>query len=691
MLYGKFFSYLVVLVLIISQPVFSEEIFIDTFDDGAVADASPLGGDNLWSELSSPSSYISEDTSLDMLKFFVDGNENYPYAQINTGLLSKLDFFDKPVSLVFDDIQKWTEAGGTPYRGRLWIQICSQNQFNATDRIEVAVWGNGKVYYKVYQNGNLVTGGYYVCGQSEQRYLSLTVDEDELHLVTYGDGLGNRKEVLVSHNLSSENWDASSGAYFFVRAMNHNDNDYYHKWKIGEIRVYEGNLWEEMIPSHGRYSVAYEFLNWQTENGKLLADKQENEYTFTTIDETRYIYQNEKYIKLTGLHLSPTWNAHSEPDYSGTSLIQISNCDYVYLEDIVIKLTDEKTRDLIRITNCREVYVKNVWISGQAINHIRIQGAKYVMVDGVEIEGRGYNNVIKCGNGIKIENGLDSADYNYDLSFSVIQNSYIHDCDSYDGNSERDGIVLQSCAQGILFNCYIENWKLGEGTEQAIDLSHRRNDSDYDNSYVYRVEKCLVKNCTQNKMSGSQAHASNKVIFANCEFINSYFAFAQADYEVFLVNNTFIYDDFFTQLAKQWGQTGDVYLTNNFIYSSSAMNRIFYSSLTGDKRQYINSDYNLYYMSDTVSDWYYDLYNIYSIENFGDWQNLGKDVNGLKFNSGITFSDVVNYDLTLPTGSVAKNAGGASYVDHSNQALRVVHDMNKNTRSATSPSAGAHE
>jgi hypothetical protein len=691
MLYNKFSICLVVLLLIISHPAFSEEIFIDTFDDGTVSDASPLGGEDLWSESSSSFSSISEDTSLDMLKFFIDGSENYPYAQINTGLLSKLDFFDKPVTLVFDDIQKWTETSGTSYKGRLWIQISSQNQYNAADRIEIAIWGNGKVYYNVYQNGSLVAGSYYVCGQSEQRYLTLSIDSDELNLTTYGDGIGTREEVRVSHNLNSTDWDAGSGAYLFVRAMNHKDNGSYHKWKIGEIRAYEGNLWEEMIPEHGRYSAAYELMDWQTENGKSLADKDENDYTFTNIDETKYIYQNQKYVKLSGLHLSPTWSTHNEPDYSGTSLIQIKDCDYVYIEDIAIKLTDEKTRDSIRITNCKEVYIKNVWISGTATNHIRIQGAKYVVVDGVEVEGRDYNGTKKSGNGIKIENGLDSLDYDYDLVFSITQNSYIHDCDSYDGNSERDAIALSSCSQGILFNCYIENWKLGEGTEQAIDLSHRRNDSDYDNSYIYRVEKCTIMNCEQNKISGSQAHTGNKIIFANCEFINSYFALAQADYEVYLVNNTFIYDDFFAQLVKQWGQTGNAYLANNFIYSSGAMDRIFYSSFSEDKRQYINADYNLYYMPDTSSDWYKDLYSTYSVSDFTDWQTAGKDTNSTKLNSGSNFSNLTTYNLTLPSGSVAENSGGITYVNHSQQALKVAHDMNKNSRSATSPSAGAHE
>ena len=95
MLYNKPFSWLVILLLIISHPAFSEEIFIDSFDDGIVTDASPLGGNDLWSETSSAYSSISEDTSLDMLKFFIDGSENYPYAQINTALLSELDFFDK--------------------------------------------------------------------------------------------------------------------------------------------------------------------------------------------------------------------------------------------------------------------------------------------------------------------------------------------------------------------------------------------------------------------------------------------------------------------------------------------------------------------------------------------------------------------------------------------------------------------
>ena len=458
-------------------------------------------------------------------------------------------------------------------------------------------------------------------------------------------------------------------------------------------------LWDELVPEHGKYSRTYMTMDWSDygRNGKTIADKDPSDYAWQDVvgEQVKRTIIGKSRVVISNLAYRVDWDAAETGKFT-TTLFDIRNCDRVEIRDIAIEQLDEFIgADTIRLTECREVYVGNVYICGSGTKqHIRVEGSEYVLIEDVEIEGRDYGTGAKaCASGIVILNGAGTdLPWKYDLKFSVVQNCYIHDYTADVPGSDVDAIAYRSAANGILFNCTIENWT-GAGIEQAIDPSHRRSDAGYGTGNVFRIERNIIDNAYNTKTPG-YAGSSHEIIWCNNVWWNTWHAHSHSRYRVRRVHETFAWDSGRYNLCmKLWSIGGELLVENCLFYVDPALRKsyVYCTSWDTDRSVWLHPDYNVYYMN-TPSWMYCDFEDPqYNAATLADWQARGKDENSVLTNTGELFRDAAARDVRLHSASVARGKGTSAYVTASQPGLRVDRDFLGRARSPVAPCAGAFE
>jgi len=275
------------------------------------------------------------------------------------------------------------------------------------------------------------------------------------------------------------------------------------------------------VPSNGDYGEIYNSDWSELKNGKERADRNipDNLFKFVNGDTYKQTYsdqRNDIYISDKALRVS--WN-NSYSKY-GNALYYIKNCGKVVFENINVIQTnsDYRASSTILVENCDEVIIRNVFIAGTANKaHIRIEGCKKVLIEYVEISGYDYGDGWMCGPGINVENTSQ---------WTIIQNCYIHDYTALNSGLDpnekdnQDAILMNVASNGIIFNCYFENWGVDYGdhykvAESAIDISHRNYDETYDYSF-FRIERNIFDSCVRAK-SSSQLEDKDNSAPPNCK------------------------------------------------------------------------------------------------------------------------------------------------------------------------------
>jgi len=410
----------------------------------------------------------------------------------------------------------------------------------------------------------------------------------------------------------------------------------------------------EVIMEHGKYSQTYlsDWANLPTGKKMIQANLQkeigtalglkENDFNLKTgkgfksvIGEnikTSKVWKpgnnNEVYLK--NLAYKVKWNT---TPYHGV-LFYYYGYKRVVIENLAIiqENSDYRTYNAVIVRGCDEVVVRNTYFAGTAGHaHIRIEGCKRVLVENTEIAGIDYfgTGKFRNGAGIHVLNGNSATPMTPVLEWLTIQNCYIHDLnDGYGTWKNQDGILLESPADGILFNCYFENWDrtFGDG---AIDAGHRNLDVNYAKNHFFRIERNIIKDCSYTKSPGT---AANNILFwTNNLYLNAMHIDYHSNSAQYFVNNSFIFEP----LSSPWiyeldAFGGPTYIQNCLIYKPLGQFNVFVNqnaSPPSDKWKGIHSDCNVLRMGLYPHDrWIAGNTEINTLE---DWQNAGNDLHSI--------------------------------------------------------------
>lgn len=454
----------------------------------------------------------------------------------------------------------------------------------------------------------------------------------------------------------------------------------------------------QIIPEHGRYSDVYQG-NWSVlPNGKLFWRKKLSDYSFSREPGEKFqkTYYNESKIHLKDIALQVHWKKPYEK--YGNTLFLIRGCDQVIVENVAITQLDPDYRasHSIFVEDCKQVIIRNCYFSGTSGSyHVRIEGCEEVFIDNVEISGFDYGeNGVRCGGGIFVNNGDSKAGGNRgmvspnpkDMKWCVIQNCYIHDNLATDKRRNQDGILIHSASDGIVFNCYFENWKEGDA---SLDVSHRRADELYRN-HIFRVERNIFDNADRVKTPGN-SHPSCKLFFANNLYINTFIGDYHRGWDVHHVNETYIFEKGGFSFFRLWGMSnGSTHFRNCLLYvEPPGLHNVYFQGENGRPNEYrlLRPDFLVYIMPKPLC-WLGGQGQ--KITAWEDWQNDERDRNS-HFQGPIScFVDPKRGDYRLLPQSPATNFGCSDFVLQKHPGMKVERDFCGVVRSEK-PSAGAFE
>jgi len=461
---------------------------------------------------------------------------------------------------------------------------------------------------------------------------------------------------------------------------------------------------------HGAYSSAY-LSDWRAlPNGKHYPRKQRSDYRFERKlgEEVKRRFINQKNVHITGKYWQVHWNTGPGWKSGGgkyaTSLFHVRNCEQVLIEDMAIVQLDGDYRasHAFVIEGCGDVIVRNVYISGATPKyHLRIEGCERVFIDNVEVCGNDYGESgVRCGSGIMVHNGEGAGDKNFkiyspdprELQWCVIQNCYVHDYLAIDKRRNQDGIIVTSARAGILFNCYVENWKQSDA---ALDISHRRRDPGYTNN-VFRVERCVFKNNNMIKTSGGLSNPDNSIVFCNNVFINTWNGCYHDGYANYWLHNTHVVTPAGKARIfwKLWGISAGAtsVFRNNLLHVYDApLEAVFYATSKRPipARDSIKSDYFLHLMPKPKS-WIGGTKKEIWTGALAQWREGGQDAHSVLGPPEDPFRNREREDFRLRPASPARDFGTAEYLAHKHPGLRVDRDFLGNRRDSK-PDAGAFE
>lgn len=467
---------------------------------------------------------------------------------------------------------------------------------------------------------------------------------------------------------------------------------------------------ENIIMEHGKYSQEY-LSNWGAlptgkesiqanlekdikaalglENGssfnlKTKAGFQSVKAEDITVSNTWKIGDNQE-IHLNNLAYKVKWN--SAP-YHGV-LFYFNGYKKVVIENVAIAQEDAdyRTYNTILTRDCDEVIVRNVYLAGSVGHaHLRIEGAKKVTIENVEVAGIDYTGQgkFRTGAGINILNGDPGYPMTPKLEWLTIQNCYFHDLNDGDGVwKNHDAILLESPADGIIFNCYFENWSSVYG-DAAIDVGHRNTDVAYASNHFFRIERNVIDNCSYTKSPGGAG--GNILFWANNLYKNAIHDDYHSGSSEYFINNTYIFSASspmgFYQLDNFQGPT---YSKNNLIYLPDKQFSYFINQNAAgalDKWKGYHSDYNVFAMGFYPHDKWVagdsDLYTWESWKAAGNEQHSIMDIketegNNLLVNtSGGNSGEFTDWNDSGPTGWTSFGVDAQNYVAQEAGKCRMV-------------------
>jgi len=474
-----------------------------------------------------------------------------------------------------------------------------------------------------------------------------------------------------------------------------------------------GPGWDELIARHGEYSRTYRDADWSTlGTGKDIADKAEADYQWQNVigQKARKRFDGGDVV-LRDLAYRVRWEGDRSPLKVGR-LFSFHNCDSVTIENVAVVQEDRyKGRFTFWIQNCRRVLIRNCFISGSVCNrHINIRGAEYVLIENCEVEGRDYdgNGKYEGAGAIFIYNGEYVTEppahkrSGHNLQFTVVQNCYVHDFDDRKHKKHYpEGITVVSPADGIVFNCYIDNYRL-PGANNAMQVTTRRCDDGYGEGHVFRIERCITKRCTYNKQGSvwyqPPPFKNNHIIWANNLYYDLNFAMDhKADFQHH-VNQTWIMNAYAGPAYRIWGcRAGYVLYNSIYYYAPELRAPSMFHRTPGkdkdDKRKFVTADYNLYYMKTPGKFYQNSNSRDQRVPTWRDWQALEKDLHSTLTDSGSLFRspDPDRDDYRLAADSIARAKGGTRYYNHEHPGLRVRKDFYGRPLSPTAPDLGAYQ
>ncbi len=453
------------------------------------------------------------------------------------------------------------------------------------------------------------------------------------------------------------------------------------------------------VPSvHDQYSQDYKSDWAKLATGKYVGRKKLSEYLFSDGfgEDLQREYHKKKIVHLKDIALRIQWK--KPYDKYDNTLFLIRGCDEVIVENVsIIQLNDDyRASHSIFIEDCNHVVIKNSSFVGTTSNyHVRVEGCANVFVDNIEVSGLDYGEKgIRCGGGIFVNNGDPKAGGKRgmvspnpkDMKWCVIQNCYVHDNLASDKWRNQDGILIHSASDGILFNCYFENWKCGDA---ALDVSHRRSDSAYRN-HLFRVERNLFDNADRVKTPGN-SHASCSLFFANNVYVNTFIGDYHSGWDVHHVHETYVFDNGGFSFFRLWGiSNGSTYFINCLVYAeASGLQNVYFQGKNGRPNEYMFLHPNyLVYIMPQPSRWLGGQGQ--EVKKWKDWQDTARDRNSHFQGPTNCFVDPKKADYRLVSQSPAAHFGRSDFILQTHPGMKVLRSFSGKARSEK-PSVGAFE
>lgn len=326
-------------------------------------------------------------------------------------------------------------------------------------------------------------------------------------------------------------------------------------------------------------------------------------------------------------------------DKQKSTFIHIRNCGNVIIENLrVVQLDpDYRAYHSVLIEDCDSVLVRTTYFAGTCNYHLRVEGCRNVVLDGVEVAGYDYGELgVRSGGGVWVNNGSHRTTGRLglwspnprDLETLVIENCYIHDNLAEDKTRNNDGILIHSAGNGLLFNNRFERWVKGDS---ALDVSHRRSDNSYKEK-TFRIERNLFIGNKHVKSVGA-SDVSNSVIWMNNIFVDTKLGNYHQNWTDHHVCETYIFTGKDFGFWRNWGRLGGPVVIEKCLFflkkgRISSMFKLDNKNSVG-ALAFIRPDRNIYYMPKDPGFWFVsenrDGSVSFRIRRWHDWQKRGFD------------------------------------------------------------------
>lgn len=460
---------------------------------------------------------------------------------------------------------------------------------------------------------------------------------------------------------------------------------------------------DDLIPEHGKYSQTY-LSDWsKLPTGRELArhDLSQMEFTDVAGEDVRQVFTDETdEIRISGQRLRVSW-ASPECEKYRHALYYFRNCERIVIEDMAVIQNhgDWRASSTFFFESCGSIEIRNCYLAGTSEKpFIRLDGCEEYFIDGVEIAGMDFGEGYRCAQGIVINNGagLDPEtgrhrgiyrDDARDLRFGVIQNSYFHDYGLTGPVFNHDGIAFAAPADGLIFNCWFENWE----ADAAIDNSHRRNDEDYQN-HLHRTERCVFVNCHRVKTNGAVGSPTCSLLWCNNLYVDSSLTDYHVGWENWRVHETYIFTRPKGYFHVMHYREGPKFFRNCLMYSPVSVGDI-YQSMGETPEQDITllrSNYFMYLMPAPRNWLTARTGNTPEITTWEQWREAGFDADSTLSELAPLFADAAAGDYRLLADSPAAGAGSAETLQPTDRRPAVTGDFYGNPR-PDPPGCGAFE
>jgi hypothetical protein len=364
----------------------------------------------------------------------------------------------------------------------------------------------------------------------------------------------------------------------------------------------------------------------------------------------------------------------------------------------------------ISFYNIDTVEIRNSKFAGETrLAHLRFQNVKKIFIDGIEVTGNasGYG-----GAGISVQNG-DSSTPLGTHEWLVVQNSYFHDVRLAHAGDNRDGILIHTFRDGMIFNNTFENWVSSSvsgnsGIDAAVDVGLRAAHPS-NVTALLRIERNQFINDTLVKSEGNpgaDAVVRHNLLWTNNEFLNTGPVDYHYNYTLNYVNNTHVFDDAkkgpylgtVQPFHSYWafGEPSYVNVYNSVVNHQGSASFILYqqkaksNGVAQTKHNDLESNHNWIGITATTQYWMQHLGTggTQSL-TYTHWSGRGFDVNTKV--GAVSFANYAsnNFRLSGPpsgyTPYTGYNAGGPLVV-----GLQIFRDFDGKTR-GSSPTVGAYQ